>query len=145
MYINEAPEPTREPVRRVQFQVFDEQFESNVITGMIRITLINDNRLMLACGGGRFEFIEESQTPIMLASSLSLSDRDSDHVVLAARVSVTNAQEGDEISILASNSSSVSVQQVTSTLVELSGSAMAMQYQVSNFGSDLVRQLVERM
>lgn len=130
VYFNGASEPTMNPVRQVQFQVFDGVFRSNVVTGFINVTLLNDNPLMLNCGAGMSSFIEDSETPIPLAGFLTLSDLDSNHIVSAASVIITNPQEGDEIQVDSSLAGPIGIQQSGGTRLALTGAATAMQYQV---------------
>ncbi len=131
LYFNGANEPSTQPSRRVQFQVFDGIFYSNSIVGLINITLVDDNRLVLDCGAGISSFSEGQQVPVLLASFLSLSDLDSNHVVSGASVMITNAQQGDSIQFDSSLvMGSISIAQLDEARIELSGIVMAMQYQV---------------
>ena len=131
IYFNEAPEPTLDPARVVEFQVFDGRSQSNLLVGFVDITLVDDNNLTLSCGAGLFSFTEGSATPISLAESLSLSDLDADHAVSSASVVITNPQPGDEVAVGTSISSFIQVQHSENqTRVDLTGRAMATQYQV---------------
>ena len=130
-YLNTADEPTKDPPRRVQMQVFDGQFFSNIATGFVNITLVNDNRLMLLCGGGLPMFTEGSTTPLPIASSLTISDRDADHMVSSATVNLANAQAGDEIQVNDSTRGELTVEQSSGVSITITGQAMAAQYQVS--------------
>ena len=131
-YINTANEPTRNPPRRVEMQVFDGQFFSNIATGYINISLVNDNRLMLLCGGGLPMLTEGSTTPLPIASSLTVSDLDADHMLSSANVILENAQTGDEIQVNESVSGELIVEQSSGVLIAISGQGMAAQYQVRN-------------
>lgn len=135
IYFNGAIEPSREPVRLVQFQVFDGIFSSNTVTGSVNIILVDDNPLQLDCGAGVVNFTEGSGSSIALADSLTLSDLDSNHIVSGASVIITNEQEGDEILVDSSLTGSISIEPSgggSRTWVDLVGEAMAMQYQVSH-------------
>ena len=111
--------------------MFDGIFYSNFIVGLINITLIDDNRLMLDCGAGIISFLEGNQDPVPLSSFLSLSDLDSNHVVSGASIRITNAQQGDLIQFDSSLvTSPINIAQLDEARIELSGRAMAMQYQV---------------
>ena len=131
-YINTANEPTRDPPRRVEMQVFDGQFFSNIATGFVSISLVDDNRLMLLCGGGLPTLTEGSTTPLPIATSLTVSDLDTDHMLSSATVTLENAQAGDEIQVNESTSGELTVEQSSGVLITISGQAMAAQYQVRN-------------
>ena len=130
-YLNTADEPTKDPPRRVDMQVFDGRFFSNVATGFVNITLVNDNRLMLLCGGGLPMFTEGSTIPLPIASSLTVSDVDADHVLSSATVTLENAQMGDEIQVNDSARGELTVEQSSGVSITITGQAMAAQYQVS--------------
>lgn len=130
VYFNGAEEPSVDPVRQVLFQVYDGIFFSNRVTGFVNITLVDDNPPMLDCGAGVVTFTEGSASPVPLASFLTLSDSDADHVFTSASIVLTNPQADDEILVDASLSTSISVQSSSGTRVDLTGSAMAMEYQV---------------
>ena len=129
-YFNAADEPSRDPTRQVVFQVYDGVFFSNRVTGFVNITLVNDNPAMLDCGAGVVSFTENSPSPVPLASFLTLSDVDADHVFTGASIVVTNPQAGDELLVDSSLSSSISVQSSNGTGLGLTGSAAAIEYQV---------------
>ena len=130
-YLNTADEPTKDPPRRVDVQIFDGQFYSNVATGFVDISLVNDNRLMLICGGGLPMLTEGSTTLLPIASSLAVSDLDADHVLSSATVTLENAQAGDEIQVNDSARGELTVEQSSGVLITVTGQAMAAQYQVS--------------
>ena len=130
-YLNTADEPTKDPPRRIDMQVFDGRFFSNVATGHVNISLVNDNRLMVICGGGSPMFTEGSTTPVPIASSLTVSDLDADHMLSSATVSLENAQAGDEIQVNDSARGELTVEQSSGVLITITGQAMAAQYQVS--------------
>lgn len=119
-----------DPVRLVIFQVYDGVFFSDPVVGFVNITLRDDNPPMLECGSGMVSFIEDSVSPVPLATYLSLSDLDSDHVLTGAIIAITNPQEGDEILINSSVSNSVRIQSSTSSRIELVGDATDLEYQV---------------
>ena len=129
-YLNTANEPTRDPSRRVEMQVFDGRFYSNVATGFVNISLVNDNRLMLLCDGGLPMFMEGSTTPLPIASSLIVSDLDANHMLSSATVTLENAQTGDEIRINDSAHEGPTVEQTSGVSITIGGQAMAAQYQV---------------
>ena len=129
-YSNEASEPSMEPIRRIQFQVFDGLFSSNVLVGFVSINLEDDNQLMLDCGAGIVIFSEGSLNPVSLAAFLTLSDLDSNHVIVAASVSIANAQQGDEIQLNSLLANQINIQQTDGIFLNLTGEATAMQYQV---------------
>ena len=130
-YLNTADEPTKDPPRRIDMQIFDGRFFSNVATGHVNISLVNDNRLMVICGGGLPMLTEGSTTPVSIASSLTVSDLDADHMLSSATVSLENAQVGDEIQVNDSARGELTVEQSSGVLITISGQAMAAQYQVS--------------
>lgn len=129
-YFNGAEEPSASSLREVEFRVHDGDFFSNVATGFVNITLLDDNPAMLDCGNRMVSFTEDSSTPVPLASFLTLSDRDTDHFFTGASVAITNPQEGDEIVVDGTLSASVRVQLVSTTRIELTGDATGMEYQV---------------
>ena len=111
--------------------VHDGTFSSNVLVGIIEIVLVDDNPIVLDCGVGVARFTEEAESPITLTSSLTVSDLDADHVLTAAYIAITNAQDGDEISVNTSSlATPISIQLSNGTLIELAGRATAMEYQV---------------
>lgn len=130
-YFNGATEPSADMLRLVEFQVFDGVFLSNTAMGLVNISLVDDNPLLLSCSPGLLSFSEGSTEPVSLASLLTLSDLDSDHVVLSVSVDIANAQEGDEI--MADSgvvAESITIQQNGVDRVYLTGEARAMEYQV---------------
>ena len=129
-YLNTADEPTKDPPRRVQLQVYDGRFFSNIATAYVNISLVNDNRLMLVCSG-MHTFIEEFPNPLPVASSLMILDLDADHVISTATVMLENAQTGDEIQVNESASQGLTVEQTSGVSITMSGQAMAAQYQVN--------------
>lgn len=117
--------------REVTFQVHDGTFPSNILVGIIKIVLVNDNPLVLNCGMGVASFTEEAESPVALTGSLTLSDNDTDHVLTGATIAIANAQEGDEISVNASSlATPISTQLNNGTHIGLAGRATAMEYQV---------------
>lgn len=131
MYFNGIDEPPSDSINRlVLFQVFDAAFSSNVLTGEIAFTLVDDNPLLLNCGVGVVSFTEGAEFPVSLAGSLTISDLDSDHVVSAASVAIGNPQQGDAISVSSSLAPAISVQHIDSTRIVLAGDAMDTDYQV---------------
>ena len=132
-YFNSADEPTRVPARRIAFEVFDGVFSSDVVTGLVNVTLVNDNPLVLSCGAGIVNFIEETLEPVSLTEMLRLSDSDTDHVITSAEVAITNPlnpQNGDVLSI--SNDtlpSGVVIEQPSGSTLSISGLASAVEYQ----------------
>lgn len=132
VYFNGATEPSVDLVRMVLFQAFDGTFPSNVQTGFINVTLVDDNPLSLDCGAGVFGFTEGSGSPVSLAALLALSDLDADHEVSAASVVIGNAQLGDAIAVDAGLvPSSISMGPGgDGTRIQLVGITTAMQYQV---------------
>lgn len=131
-YLNTADEPTKYPPRRIEIQVFDGGFVSDVVTGFINISLVGDNPLMLTCGGSMRMFTEESPTPLSIANTLSISDLDQNQMIESATVSLENAQDGDEIEVSMSVSGGLTVQQSSSVSIMISGNALAAEYQVRN-------------
>lgn len=129
-YSNTAEEPANNVQRQIVFTVFDGQQTSNELTGNVRISLINDNNLMLLCNTGLSTFVEESPIPVYVAPSLRVIDRDLDHVVSMARVTLQNPQDGDRIQINGSIAGSLVVEQATGVNISISGEAMAAQYEV---------------
>lgn len=142
VYSNTNPEPmTPGTTREVDFLVFDGTFSSNVLVGFIEIVLVDDNPLTLDCGVGVASFTEEAESPVTLTGSLALSDLDADHVVSGASLAITNAQQGDEISVNSSSlSPSISVRLSNGTHIDLAGRANTMEYQVR-----YVKQLTARL
>ena len=130
-YLNTADEPTKDPPRRVEMQVYDGVFFSNVAVGFVNISLVNDNRLMFTCGGGLPTFVEESRTPLLVASFLSIFDLDVNNVITSATIFLDNAQIGDVIQVDANASGGLSVEQASGVSIRINGQAMASQYQVS--------------
>lgn len=130
VYFNGAIEPLADTVRLVHFQVFDGTFSSNVLTGVVNITLVDDNPLTLDCGAGVVSFTEGSGSPVSLTGFLTLSDLDTDHTVSAASVAIVNAQEGDEILVDSSLATSISVQSSSAARIELVGGGTVIEYQV---------------
>jgi hypothetical protein len=130
-YLNTADEPTKDPPRRIDMQVFDGRFFSNIATGHVNISLVNDSRLMLLCGGGLPMFMEGSTTPLPIASSLTVSDLDADHMLFSATVTLENAQTGDEIQVNDSARGELTMEQSSGVSITITGQAMAAQYQVS--------------
>ena len=118
----------------------DGAFSSNNATGFINVSLVDDNAPMLNCDGAVFEFVEGSMSPVYLASSLTLSDRDVDHVFTSASVAIANPQDGDEIAVNVSLSSFITVQSVAGGRIELVSDAMAMEYQVSMYIEKYLKQ-----
>lgn len=112
-------------------QVYDGVFFSNIAVGFVNISLVNDNRLMFTCGGGLPTYVEESHTPQMVASSLSVSDLDTNDMISSASIILDNAQIGDVIQVDANASGGLSVVQVSGVSIRINGQAMASQYQVS--------------
>lgn len=104
---------------------------SNILNASVSITLTNDNPLMLHCGVGFVNYVEESVVPASLTPGLTLVDLDKDHVITGATVSVTGAREGDFISVDSSVAPSLSISQVADTSLNISGAAEDVVYQVS--------------
>ena len=129
-YINQADEPNSDIQREIVFQVYDGQQASNEMRGYVNISLVNDNRLMLLCDAGLSTFVEGSDSPIYLVPSLSLIDRDLDHVVSTANVTIQNAQDGDRIQINSSGSGGLVIEQSGGVSIIISGDGMAAQYEV---------------
>ena len=138
VYFNSATEPSEGIIRAIQFQVFDGTFSSPVLTGLVNITLVDDNPLILQCGVGVVSFTEGSTTPISLAGLLTVSDLDADHEVLSASVAIGNTQQGDEIAVDAGLSSSINVRSTNGSSIELVGIATDTQYQVGIAGIVMV-------
>ena len=113
-------------------QVYDGAFFSNLAIGFINISLVDDNRLMLVCGGGLPMFREESTDPLLVASSLNISDLDANNMISSAMISLDNAQAGDEIRINTSASGGLSLEQTNGVSIRINGHAMSSQYQVIN-------------
>lgn len=130
-YLNTADEPTKDPPRRIDMQVFDGRFFSNIATGHVNISLVNDSRLMLLCGGGLPMLTEGSTTPLPIASSLTVSDLDADHMLFSATITLENAQTGDEIQVNDSARGELTAEQSSGVSITITGQAMAAQYQVS--------------
>lgn len=74
--------------------------------------------------------MEESSSPVYLTPSLSLIDRDLDHVVLMANVTIQNPQDGDRIQMNSSVSGGLVVDQSSGVSINISGRGMAAQYEV---------------
>ena len=130
-YINLADEPNSDIQREIVFQVYDGQQASNEVRGYVNISLVNDNRLMLLCDAGLATFVEGSDSPISLVPSLSLIDRDLDHVVSLANVTIQNPQDGDRIQVNSSVSGGLVIEQSGGVSIIISGEGMAAQYEVS--------------
>ena len=130
-YLNTADEPTKDPPRRVEMRVFDGMFYSNIATGFVNISLVDDNRLMITCPGGLPTFTEEAPSPLLVADSLMISDRDTNQLVNSATVVLDNAQVGDEIAIDMRVAGGLTVNQTSGRSVMISGQATTSQYQVS--------------
>ena len=137
-YLNTADEPTKDPPRRVEMQVFDGRFFSNKAVGFVSISLVNDNRLMLLCGGGLPMLTEGSTIPLPIASSLTVSDLDTNHMLSSAIVMLENAQVGDVIQLNESAHGGLTVVQTSGVSITVSGQAMAAQYQVRNHIADTI-------
>ena len=138
-YLNTADEPTKDPPRRVEMQVFDGRFFSNKAVGFVNISLVNDNRLMLLCGGGGLPMLTEGSTiPLPIASSLTVSDLDTNHMLSSAIVMLENAQVGDVIQLNESARGGLTVVQTSGVSITVSGQAMAAQYQVRNHITDTI-------
>jgi len=102
-----------------------------VLTGLVNISLVDDNLLMLDCGSSGAEFVEDMGTAISVTANLTLADLDPDHVVPGASVAIMGAQDGDEITVDESLSGSISIQHDGGrTHIDLIGDGMAEQYQV---------------
>ena len=129
-YVNTADEPTMDPPRRVQMQVYDGIFNSASVTGFVNIVLVDDNRLMLACGGLSPPFTEESTDSLLIANSLNISDLDSNSMIHSATVMLENAVAGDEIQVDPSTVGGLTLEQSSGVSVSISGQAMAAEYQV---------------
>ena len=128
-YFNMAPEPSHAPPRRITIEVNDGIFTSNTLTGLVNITLVNDNLLMLVCGVGVANFTEGRGSPVLLAQSLSLVDLDANHMILAARVAIQNTQEGDTIGVNTTGVGGLEVQPNAGSIT-ISGEATSAEYQV---------------
>ncbi len=131
VYFNEAPEPTKAQPRLVQFRVFDGIFSSDLLTASVSISLVNDNPVTLDCGSGVFNFTEGSSEPTLIATELSLVDRDANHVISYATVTLFNQRLGDAISVDTNAIVNGITATVTNTQIDLVGNAMSSNYQVS--------------
>lgn len=124
-YQNTATEPNHAQ-RQITYQVNDGQFSSNVLEGTITIALVNDNPLVLMCPSSSV-FSENAQVPVDITQDLVLSDLDQNHIVTGARIEIMNAMSGDKIAI---NSSTLAVQTLSDSVIQISGEATATDYQV---------------
>ena len=131
VYFNGAPEPTRNQLRRVQFQVFDGLFLSNAIVGTVSITLINDNPIVLDCRPGMFNFTEGSRNAILIAEDLSITDQDVDHTLSSVTITLVNGNEQDTIFVNSSGITGAISMSRSDSRIELVGDTLAMDYQVS--------------
>ena len=130
-YLNTANEPTRDPPRRVEFQVFDGMFFSNLVTGFVNISLVDDNRLMLTCGDGSMPtFTEGSSDPLSVASELTISDIDANSMISSAMIVLDNAQAGDEIRVNPSAAGGLTLDQSSGVSISINRPGVATQYQV---------------
>lgn len=125
-----APEPSHVPPRRITIEVNDGIFTSNTLTGLVNITLVNDNLLTLVCGVGVANFTEGRDSPVLLAQSLSLVDLDANHMILAARVAIQNPQEGDMIGVNTTGVGGGLEVQPNAGGITISGEATSAEYQV---------------
>lgn len=126
-YQNSAPEPSSAS-RTIVYQVSDEEFASNNLTGYITIGLIDDNDLILSCGSSPVLYTEGSSTTI-ISSTLMLSDLDDDHQVTSASIAITNPQNGDGLSVGSVDGLSVANNGVD---IQITGESTASAYQVEN-------------
>lgn len=74
---------------------------------------------------------EGSTTPLPIASLLTISDLDADHMLSSATVTLVNAQAGDEIQVNDSARGELTVERSSGVSITITGQAMAAQYQVS--------------
>ena len=124
-YQNTAPEPNHVQ-RQITYRVNDSQFFSNVLEGTITIALVNDNPLLLMCPSSS-TFTENSLVPVDITQDLVLSDLDQNHVVTGARIEIANAMSGDRVAV---NSSTLAVQMLSDSVIQINGEATAAVYQV---------------
>ena len=99
--------------------------------GFVNISLVDDNRLIFTCGGGLVIYVEESHTPQLVASSLSVFDLDANNVISSATIVLENAQIGDVIQVDENANGRLSVEQASGVSIRINGQAMVSQYQVS--------------
>ena len=129
VYQNAAQEPDHAQ-RQITFQVIDGLFTSNLLEGVISINLTNDNPLVLMCPTAGAHFTEDIQVSVNITQGLSLSDQDNNHAVTGARIEVSNAQNGDIIAIMPPSSSSLSLNLMSATLIQINGTTTTVEYQV---------------
>ncbi len=125
-YQNSALEPSSAN-RSIVFQVSDDTFTSESLTGYITIGLINDNNLVLECASNPVIYVEGSNA-IVIDSNLVLSDLDSDHEINHASLTIANLQVGDELIVDGSNDG-LTVDYIEDGIV-ISGISTASMYQV---------------
>ena len=128
-YQNSALEPLSAN-RSIVFQVSDDMFTSESLTGYITIGLINDNNLVLECTSNPVVYVEGSN-PIVIDSNLVLSDLDSDHVINYASLTIVNFQVGDEL--IAGSNDGLTVDYNEDGVIVISGISTASIYQVISF------------
>ena len=129
-YLNTASPPTKNPPRRIEMQVFDGTFKSNIATGFVNISLVSDNSLMINCSSSLPTFTEGTLNPQPVANSLTVYD--TDLMINYATVILDNAQLGDEIGVN-SMPGGLTVNQTSPVSIVISGQGTASQYQVTPF------------
>ena len=130
-YLNTASPPTKNPPRRIEMQVFDGTFKSNIATGFVNISLVSDNSLMINCSSSVPTFTEGIPDPQLVADSLTVYD--TDLVINYATVILDNAQLGDEIGVDISMPGGLTVNQTSPVSIMISGQGTASQYQVTPY------------
>ncbi len=97
------------------------------------IGLIDDNDLVISCSTESLVYTEQD-TSITIGSSLMLSDLDIDHQIYNSTITITNPQNGDQLSSVDSVNSDLTVTPVNNgSSILINGVSTASVYQVCSY------------